>query len=88
MLVATDDERIATAVRAFGGAAVMTRADHVSGTDRIAEVVAAHPCRAVVNLQGDEPLIEPDTIDAAVAPDARGCQPRDQHGLPAARRRR
>ena len=68
VLVATDDERIATAVRAFGGAAVLTRADHVSGTDRIAEVVAAHPCRAVVNLQGDEPLIEPDTIDAAVAP--------------------
>lgn len=68
VIVATDDERIATAVRAFGGAAVMTRADHVSGTDRIAEVVAAHPCRAVVNLQGDEPLVEPDTIDAAVAP--------------------
>ncbi len=68
VLVATDDERIATAVRAFGGTAVMTRADHVSGTDRIAEVVAAHPCRAVVNLQGDEPLIEPDTIDAVVAP--------------------
>lgn len=68
VLVATDDERIASAVRAFGGAAIMTRADHVSGTDRIAEVVAAHPCRAVVNLQGDEPLIEPDTIDAAVKP--------------------
>ncbi len=68
VIVATDDERIATAVRGFGGAALMTRADHVSGTDRIAEVVAAHPCRAVVNLQGDEPLIEPDTIDAAVAP--------------------
>ena len=68
VLVATDDGRIARAVRAFGGDAVMTRADHVSGTDRIAEVVAAHPCRAVVNLQGDEPLIEPDTIDAAVAP--------------------
>ncbi len=68
VVVATDDERIATAVRAFGGAAVMTRADHVSGTDRTAEVVAAHPCRAVVNLQGDEPLIEPETIDAAVAP--------------------
>ncbi len=68
VLVATDDERIASAVRAFGGTAVLTRADHVSGTDRIAEVVAAHPCRAVVNLQGDEPLIEPDTIDAAVAP--------------------
>jgi 3-deoxy-manno-octulosonate cytidylyltransferase (CMP-KDO synthetase) len=68
VLVATDDERIATVVRAFGGMAVLTRAGHVSGTDRIAEVVAAHPCRAVVNLQGDEPLIEPDTIDAAVAP--------------------
>ena len=68
VLVATDDERIASAVRAFGGAAVITRGDHISGTDRIAEVVAAHPCRAVVNLQGDEPLIEPDTIDAAVAP--------------------
>jgi len=68
VVVATDDERIANAVRAFGGVAVMTRPEHVSGTDRIAEVVAAHPCRAVVNLQGDEPLIEPDTIDAAVAP--------------------
>ena len=77
-----------TAVRAFGGAAVMTRADHVSGTDRIAEVVAAHPCRAVVNVQGDEPLIEPDTIDAAVAPLLADAIARDEHGLPAARRRR
>jgi 3-deoxy-manno-octulosonate cytidylyltransferase (CMP-KDO synthetase) len=68
VLVATDDDRIADAVRAFGGAAVMTRPDHVSGTDRIAEVAAALPCRAVVNVQGDEPLIQPDTIDAAVAP--------------------
>lgn len=68
VLVATDDERIADAVRAFGGAAVMTGADHTSGTDRIAEVVRQLPCRAVVNLQGDEPLIEPATIDAAVAP--------------------
>ena len=66
VIVATDDERIAAAVRGFGGAAIMTRADHVSGTDRIAEVVATLPCRAVVNLQGDEPLIEPGTIDAAV----------------------
>jgi 3-deoxy-manno-octulosonate cytidylyltransferase (CMP-KDO synthetase) len=66
VVVATDDERIAAAVRGFGGAAIMTRADHVSGTDRIAEVAAALPCRAVVNLQGDEPLIEPGTIDAAV----------------------
>ena len=68
VIVATDDERIADTVRSFGGAALMTRTDHVSGTDRIAEVVRELPCRAVVNLQGDEPLIEAATIDAAVAP--------------------
>jgi 3-deoxy-manno-octulosonate cytidylyltransferase (CMP-KDO synthetase) len=67
-IVATDDLRIAAAVEAFGGAAVMTRTDHVSGTDRIAEVVASLKCRIVVNVQGDEPLLEPDAIDAAVAP--------------------
>jgi len=68
VIVATDDERIASAVRSFGGAALMTRADHVSGTDRIAEAIGNLPCRAVVNVQGDEPLIEPETIDAAIAP--------------------
>ena len=68
VIVATDDERIADAVRSFGGAALMTRADHVSGTDRIAEAIGDLPCRAVVNVQGDEPLIEPETIDAAIAP--------------------
>lgn len=67
-LVATDDERIARAVEAFGGAAIMTRPDHASGTDRIAEVAGQLPCRLVVNVQGDEPLIEPGTIDAAIAP--------------------
>ena len=67
-LVATDDERIARAVESFGGAAIMTRTDHLSGTDRIAEVVAQLPCRLVINVQGDEPLIEPDAIDAAVGP--------------------
>jgi len=67
-LVATDDARIARAVEGFGGLAIMTRPDHVSGTDRIAEVVAQLPCRLVVNVQGDEPLIAPETIDAAVAP--------------------
>lgn len=67
-LVATDDERIARAVEAFGGAAIMTRPGHVSGTDRIAEVAAQLPCRLVVNVQGDEPLIEPETIDAAITP--------------------
>jgi len=68
VIVATDDERIANAVRSFGGAALMTRADHVSGTDRIAEAIGDLSCRAVVNVQGDEPLIEPETIDAAIAP--------------------
>lgn len=68
VIVATDDERIASAVRAFGGAALMTRPDHVSGTDRIAEAIASLPCQVVVNVQGDEPLIDPRTIDAAVAP--------------------
>src|SRR5262245_19636274 len=68
VIVATDDERIIRAVEAFGGTAVMTRADHVSGTDRIAEVAATLPCRLVVNLQGDEPLIEPKIIDAAFQP--------------------
>ena len=67
-IVATDDLRIAEAVEAFGGAAVMTRADHISGTDRVAEVVSALPCRIVVNVQGDEPLIDPAVIDAAVQP--------------------
>ena len=68
VIVATDDERIASAVRSFGGAAIMTRPDHVSGTDRIAEVAARLPCSIVVNIQGDEPLIDPQTIDAAIAP--------------------
>lgn len=68
-LVATDDERIATAVRSFGGEAVMTRADHTSGTDRIAEVVRGLPGASqdiVVNVQGDEPEIDPDHLDRLV----------------------
>jgi len=68
VLVATDDERIAGAVRAFGGAAIMTRTDHASGTDRIAEAVSQLPCGIVVNVQGDEPLLEPGVIDAVVEP--------------------
>ena len=63
VIVATDDERIFDAVRGFGGRAVMTRADHPSGTDRIAEVAAHLPAEVVVNLQGDEPQIEPATLD-------------------------
>jgi 3-deoxy-manno-octulosonate cytidylyltransferase (CMP-KDO synthetase) len=63
VIVATDDERIFDAVREFGGRAVMTRSDHQSGTDRIAEVAAHIDCDIVINLQGDEPLIEPTALD-------------------------
>lgn len=67
VLVATDDERIRSAVEAFGGKAVMTRLDHRSGTERIAEVAATHKDADIfVNVQGDEPLIEPAAIDELV----------------------
>jgi 3-deoxy-manno-octulosonate cytidylyltransferase (CMP-KDO synthetase) len=68
IIVATDDQRIADAVQAFGGEVVMTRADHQSGTDRLAEVATSLNSEAlIVNVQGDEPLIEPSVIDRAVA---------------------
>jgi 3-deoxy-manno-octulosonate cytidylyltransferase (CMP-KDO synthetase) len=67
VVVATDDERIADACRSFGAEVALTRADHQSGTDRIAEVAAQLDCDVVVNVQGDEPLIEGFAIDAAVA---------------------
>ncbi len=66
VLVATDDERIRVGVAAFGGEAIMTSPDHPSGTDRIAEAVAGTEAEIVVNVQGDEPLIDPDDIDAVV----------------------
>jgi 3-deoxy-manno-octulosonate cytidylyltransferase (CMP-KDO synthetase) len=68
VLVATDDERIRDAVAGFGGAAVMTSPDHASGSDRIAEAVRDLSCELVVNVQGDEPLLSPQAIDAAVEP--------------------
>jgi 3-deoxy-manno-octulosonate cytidylyltransferase (CMP-KDO synthetase) len=68
VIVATDDERVRSAVRAFGGEAVMTRASHASGTDRLAEVAEHLECELVVNVQGDEPLLPPQMIDEAVAP--------------------
>ncbi len=68
ILVATDDSRIMTAVQAFGGRAVMTSSDHQSGTDRIAEAVSTSDHQIIVNLQGDEPLIAPETIEAAISP--------------------
>ena len=68
VIVATDDERIEAAVREFGGDVRMTSTAHASGTDRLAEVVAGVSCDLVVNVQGDEPLIEPAMIDEAVGP--------------------
>jgi 3-deoxy-manno-octulosonate cytidylyltransferase (CMP-KDO synthetase) len=68
VLVATDDERIARATEGFGGVAVMTSGAHRSGTDRLAEVAAAVPCDLIVNVQGDEPLLDPGVIDAVVRP--------------------
>lgn len=67
VLVATDDPRIMEACRAFGAVAVLTRSDHPTGSDRLAEASAALSDEIVVNIQGDEPLIEGFVIDAAVA---------------------
>ncbi len=69
VVVATDDERIFDAVTVAGGEAVMTSAKHASGSDRVAEVAETFPPAGsiIVNVQGDEPLISPDTIDAAVS---------------------
>ncbi|MBX3356012.1 MAG: 3-deoxy-manno-octulosonate cytidylyltransferase [Phycisphaeraceae bacterium] len=66
VIVATDDERIATAVKAFGGEVVMTRGDHPNGTSRIAEVAATLHEDVIVNVQGDEPGLEPSLIERAV----------------------
>ena len=68
VIVATDDQRVADAVAAFGGEARLTDVGHLSGTDRLAEVAASLPCGIIVNVQGDEPLISPAMIDEAVAP--------------------
>jgi len=67
-IIATDDERVYHAARSFGAAVRMTRADHPSGTDRVAEVASADDASVIVNIQGDEPLIDPDAIDAAILP--------------------
>src|SRR5712691_7552432 len=68
VIVATDDLRIATRVKDFGGTVRLTKATHQSGTDRLAEVAATLDCDVVVNVQADEPLIDPDAIAEAVAP--------------------
>ncbi len=68
VIVATDDERIVQAVERFGGVARMTRSTHASGSDRLAEVAAGLDCDVVVNVQGDEPMIDPLMIEEAITP--------------------
>ncbi len=82
VIVATDDERIEAAVKDFGGSVVMTSTKHLSGTDRIAEAIGKARVKSelIVNVQGDEPLIEPSVIDCAIKPvldAARGSRPID-----------
>jgi len=89
VIVATDDERVASACRAFGARVAMTRSDHATGTDRLAEVAAGLSDAVVVNIQGDEPLVEGWVIDATVAalaedasvPMATVVHPADPEGL-------
>ncbi len=77
VVIATDDERIAVAARGFGAEVAMTRGDHPSGTDRLAEVAAARPeATHFLNVQGDEPLINPSLLDSMIA------ALRDNPGLP------
>ena len=59
VIIATDDQRILDAARSFGAQARMTRSDHQSGTDRAAEVASAENAQVIVNIQGDEPLLDP-----------------------------
>jgi 3-deoxy-manno-octulosonate cytidylyltransferase (CMP-KDO synthetase) len=72
VLIATDDERIATAVRSFGGQVAMTRSDHPTGTDRVAEAArelcgtGVSPVSLIINVQGDEPEMDPRSVDALV----------------------
>ena len=66
VLVATDDSRIADVVSKFGGNVCLTRSDHLSGSDRLAEVAESLTCDIIVNVQGDEPLLNPLLIDAVL----------------------
>jgi len=71
VMVATDDVRIASAVRSFGGEVVMTRGAHQTGTDRVAEVAKSLRSDIVVNLQGDEPIFDPGMVEEMIAVMAR-----------------
>ena len=68
VIVATDDERIAAAAQEAGAEAALTAADHATGADRVAEAAQGLESEIIVNVQGDEPTIAPEAIDAAVAP--------------------
>jgi 3-deoxy-manno-octulosonate cytidylyltransferase (CMP-KDO synthetase) len=68
VIVATDDERVAAMVDSFGGEVMLTRGDHPTGTDRLAEVAEKIESELIVNVQGDEPLINPRMVDQAIAP--------------------
>lgn len=68
VVVATDDDRIRAAVRAFGGDVALTSSAHVSGTDRVAEVAGRTPCEVIVNIQGDEPFVNPAVLEQVVDP--------------------
>ena len=68
VIVATDDERIAAVVDGFGGEVMLTRGDHPTGTDRLAEVAEKIESELIVNVQGDEPLIDPRMVDQAIIP--------------------
>jgi 3-deoxy-manno-octulosonate cytidylyltransferase (CMP-KDO synthetase) len=68
VIIATDDQQIYEEARRFGAPVRMTRLDHLSGTDRVAEVASTDAAEWVVNVQGDEPLIDPGAIDAAILP--------------------
>lgn len=68
VLIATDDLRVVDALRPFGVSVALTRADHLSGTDRIAEIAEKTNADILVNIQGDEPLIDPNTIDDTIRP--------------------
>jgi len=74
VIVATDDERIVAVVEGFGGEVMLTREDHPTGTDRLAEVAETIASELIVNVQGDEPLIDPRMVDQAVAPLAKNRQ--------------
>lgn len=67
-IIATDDAAVHAVAKSFGARVVMTRPDHPSGTDRVAEVASAESAEIIVNIQGDEPLIDPAAIDTAILP--------------------